>query len=252
MWGHVEGYERFMGRYSNRLAHEFVRAAGVAAGERVLDVGCGPGALTSALGGIVGAANVSGVDPTDAFVERSRRRVPGADLRVAAAEALPFEDGSFDRSLAQLVFHFVDDPAASVAEMARVTRSGGVVAACVWDGLDGMTMIRTFWDAAGEVDPAAPGPGERFGGRAGQLAGLWRKVGLRDVVDGELAVSAGYSGFDEFWESMSVAPGPVGVRLASLDEPGRDALAGALRRRLGSPEGPFRLAARAWYATGIV
>ncbi len=252
MWGDVEAYERFMGRYSNRLAFEFTRAAGVAAGERLLDVGCGPGALASALAHHAGAENVCGVDPTEAFVERTHRRVPGADLRVARAEELPFEDGVFDRALSQLVFQFVDDPAAAAAEMVRVTRSGGLVAACVWDGLGGMTMIHALWDAMAVIDPDSPGPTRRFGGEAGQLATLWRDLGLRDVVDGELTVSAGYGDFEEFWQAMLVAPGPIGVRLAELDGAERDALREALHRRIGSPAGPFTLPARAWYAAAAV
>src|SRR5207342_2642742 len=140
-------YDNFMGRYSRVLAPKFARAAEVAAGQDVLDVGCGPGALTAVLAGVVGADHVAAADPTEPFVEQCRARVPGADVRLAQAEALPFADESFDRTIAQLVFHFVSDPIASVGEMKRVTRTGGKVAACVWDFTGGMTMIRAYWDA---------------------------------------------------------------------------------------------------------
>lgn len=248
----VDAYERFMGRYSRPLAHEFARAAGVAAGERVVDVGCGTGALTSVLAELVGPDRVAAADPSEPFVAECRVRVPGADVRVGPAEALPFGDDTFDCALAQLVFHFVSDQAAGVAEMARVTRSGGRVAACVWDFTGGMTMIRAYWDAALEVDPDAPDEVARFGGRSGELASLWRDAGLRDVADGSLAVSSQYQDFDELWESFLGGVGPVGAHAAALDESRRGALREALHRRLGSPEGPFELSARAWYALGVV
>jgi ubiquinone/menaquinone biosynthesis C-methylase UbiE len=126
-------YQEFMGRYSDRLASQFAETAGVSPGQSVVEVGCGPGALTTVLAEIVGTENVAGVDPSEPFVAGARARVPGADLRVASAEELPFEDGTFDAALSQLVFPFLDDPARAVAEMRRVTRATGRVAACVWD-----------------------------------------------------------------------------------------------------------------------
>ena len=248
----VDAYERFMGRYSRPLAHEFARAAGVAAGERVVDVGCGTGALTTVLAELVGPELVAAADPSEPFVEECRRRVPGADVRVGPAEALPFADNGFDCALAQLVFHFVGDQAAAVSEMARVTRSGGRVAACVWDFTGGMTLLRAYWDAAREVDPDAPDEAERFGGRPGELASLWGDAGLRDVADGSLTVSSEYHDFDELWESFLGGVGPVGVHASSLDESRREAVREALRGRLGSPVGPFSLTGSAWYAVGVV
>src|SRR5581483_710807 len=175
LFADAAAYQQFMGRYSDALAPRFADAAGVAPGERVLDVGCGAGALTSVLAEIVGADHIAGVDPSEPFVAAASRRVPGAVLRVATAESLPFEDETFDAALSQLVFHFVDDPARAVAEMKRVTRSGGRVSACVWDMTGGMTMLRSYWDAAREVDDRAPDEIERFGGKPGQLATLWRE-----------------------------------------------------------------------------
>src|SRR5689334_16094595 len=126
-------YDRFMGRYSSHLSGQLADLAGVAAGQRVLDVGCGPGVLTRELVERVGASNVAAVDPSEPFVEAARARLPGVDVRLAAAESLPFEDGSFDAALAQLVVHFMREPVAGLREMARVTRVGGAVAASVWD-----------------------------------------------------------------------------------------------------------------------
>jgi SAM-dependent methyltransferase len=248
----VAAYDRFMGRYSDPLADEFARAVEVAPGERVLDVGCGSGALTQALAKIVGAGSVGAADPSVPFVEACRARVVGADVRIAPAEALPFPDDSVDRALAQLVFHFVADPAAAAAEMIRVTRPGGTVAACVWDFTGGMTMLRTYWDAALEVDEDAPDEIERFGGRPGQLAGLWRTAGLDRVAEGLLTVSACYRDFDELWETCLDGAGPVGAHVSSLDGPRCEAVREAFHRRLGAPAGELTLIAQAWYATAVV
>jgi ubiquinone/menaquinone biosynthesis C-methylase UbiE len=248
----ADSYENFMGRDSRVLAPELARAADVSAGQEVLDVGCGTGALTTVLAGIVGPEHVSAVDPTEPFVEQCRANVPGADVRVAPAEAIPFEDASFDRALAQLVFHFVSDPAAAVAEMRRVTRPGGKVAACVWDFTGGMTMIKAYWEAARSLDPDAPSEFERFGGKPGQLAQLWRDAGLADVVDSALEVSTRYQDFEELWQSFRRGEGPVGVHAASLEGELHDAVRDAFYRLVGSPEGSFELTGRAWCAVGTV
>src|SRR3954470_8189340 len=223
-FSNADAYERFMGRYSRVLGPEFARAADVAAGQRVLDVGCGTGALTAVLAELAGAENVAAVDPTEPFVEQCRINVPGADVRLGPAESIPFEDGSFDRALAQLVFHFVSDPIAAVGEMKRVTQPGGKVAACVWDMTGGMTMLRAYWDAAYEADPDAPSESDRFGGKPGQLADLWRAAGLRDVADTMLQVSTRYQDFDELWQSFRQGEGPVGAHAASLEGEKHDAV----------------------------
>ena len=148
-----EAYDRFMGRYSALLAPQLADFAGVHDGQQVVDVGCGPGALTAELVRRVGADAVAAVDPSPPFVEAVRTRYPGVDVRLAPAEELPFADRVFDAALAQLVVHFMSDPLAGLAEMARVTRRGGVVAACVWDHAGGKGPLGLFWDAARELDP---------------------------------------------------------------------------------------------------
>jgi SAM-dependent methyltransferase len=251
MWGEVDAYEQFMGRYSARLAVEFARVAGVAAGQRVVEVGVGTGVLTETLARIVGGANVAGVDPTEPFVEHVQARVAGADVRIGTAEYLPFDVSSFDRALSQLVISFVGDPAAAAAELRRVLRPDGLAAVCTWDSTGGMTMFRTFWDALREVDSDATVPPPRFGGAPGQLAELLRDAGFAEVEEGELVVSASYGGFDDFRSALLVAPGPVGVLVGELDGDERDALLETIHRRLGSPEGPFELSAKARYALGV-
>jgi SAM-dependent methyltransferase len=245
-------YDAFMGRYSLPLAREFVAVAGVQPGERILDVGCGPGALAATLAAIVGAERVSAIEPSEPFAEAARLRVPGADVHAIPAEELPFEDATFDRALSQLVFHFVADPVAAASEMARVTRPGGIVAACVWDATGGMTMFRAYWDAVVAVGAGTRDERERFGGGPGQLAGLWRDIGLRDVTDGSIEISAGYRDFDDLWDSFLGGAGPIGVHAAALDDDRRAAVRESLHRSIGSPDGPFGLTARAWCATGVV
>jgi SAM-dependent methyltransferase len=177
--------------------------------------------------------------------------VPGADVRVAPAEAIPFDDDTFDRALSQLVFHFVDDPAASVAEMARVTRPGGLVAACVWDLTGGMTMLRAYWDSVREAGVEGRDEAGRFGSKPGELAALWREAGLRDVADTPITVSSEYLSFDELWSSFLGGVGPAGTHAANLGEK-EQAVRDAFFRKVGSPEGTFALTASAWYAAGTV
>jgi len=252
MFRKADAYENFMGRYSRPLGPEFAQASRVERGQRALDVGCGTGALTTVLSDIVGADQVAGVDPSEPFVEQCRENVPGADIRVGPAEALPFDDGEFDRALSQLVFHFVDDPAASGGEMARVTRPGGMVSACVWDMTGGMTMIGAYWAAVSEAGVPGRSEIERFGGKPGQLAGLWREAGLRDVEDRSITISSSYRDFDELWATFRGGVGPVGVHAGSLEGDALGAVQEAFRRNIGSPDGAFELTATAWFAAGTV
>ena len=149
----ADSYDRFMGRYSAPLAPQLADLAGVQRGQRALDVGCGPGALTGELVARLGADSVAAADPSEPFVLAARERHPGVDVRHAAAEELPFPDDEFDVALAQLVVHFMADPVAGLREMARVTRPDGVVAGCVWDLAGGRSPISLFWTAARQLDP---------------------------------------------------------------------------------------------------
>jgi SAM-dependent methyltransferase len=171
-------------------------------------------------------------------------------VQLGRAEELPYPDARFDAALAQLVFHFVSEPEAAVGEMRRVVRPGGLVGASVWDFTEGMKMLRVFWDSAREVDPAAPDESTRRFGRKGEIAELFRHVGLTDVSEGALEVEARYADFDDFWTPFLGAAGPAGAFVESLDDAGRARLRDEMRERLGSPDGPFTLTARAWYATG--
>lgn len=238
-----DAYDRFMGRYSRELAPRLIEFAGIEPHARVLDVGCGPGALTEALAGIVGAASVSAADPSEPFVAACAERVPGADVRQAPAEELPWEDETHDAALAQLVVNFMADARTGVGEMRRVVRAGGVVAACTWDYGGGMQLLRTFWDAATARDPGAPDESTMRFRSTEELAGLWREVGLNDVETGELAVEMTYPDFDDLWESFLLGVGPAGAYTASLEPDQREALRADIFARLGSPQGAFTLTA---------
>jgi len=252
----ADAYDGLVGRYGTQLASALIDFAGVEPGMRALDVGCGPGALTAALAGRLGTASVGAADPSEPFIKACRARLPGIDVVVAAAEALPFADGTFDRTLSQLVVNFMRDAEAGVREMGRVTRPGGVVASCVWDYAGEMTLLRAFWRAAREVDPeraAAADEGVVMRWCAeGELAELWRAAGLRDVRFGPLVVSATYTDFQDLWSPFPTGVAPSGAFCKSLDEERRAALHDALRRCLGVGDGPFELSARAWAVAGIV
>ena len=174
----ADAYLRFMGRYSEPLAVRFAELADVARGQRALDVGCGPGALTAELVERLGANAVRAVDPSASFVAAARERLPGVDIGQSAAERLPFADGVFDAVLAQLVVHFMADPVAGLREMRRVTSAGGTVAACVWDHAGGRSPLAVFWRAVLELDPAARDESGLAGAGEGQLACLFAEAGL--------------------------------------------------------------------------
>jgi SAM-dependent methyltransferase len=249
----AEHYDRFMGRYVPRLAVALADAAGVREGMRALDVGCGPGGLTRELAARLGAENIAAVDPAEQFADACRARTPGADVRVGVAEELPWEDDRFDAALSSLVVAFMRDAAAGAREMARVTRPGGVVAACMWDiPGGGMRMLGTFWRAARSVDPGTEGETARVGVRDGQIAELLTGAGLVDVESGSLETSARYEGFADFWEPFTFAVGPSGTYLRTRPADEQEAIRLQCFALLGEPDGPFELGARAWYARGTV
>jgi SAM-dependent methyltransferase len=198
----------------------------------------------------LGAEAVAAVDPSAAFVAAARELLPGVDVRQASAEALPFPDDAFDIALAALVVHFMSDPVAGIAEMARVTRPGGFVAASVWDYENERSPVSAFWRAAGDLDPEAPGELQLPGVREGQLLDYFERAGLRDVRPTTLAVHVEVAGFDDWWEPYTLGTGPAGAYVAGLDAQRRAALRAHCAELL--PDGPFTVDASAWAATGRV
>ncbi len=232
-----------MGRYSEPLAVLFADLAQVRNGQRALDVGCGAGALTSELADRLGASAVSAVDPAQTFPPAVRRRCPGAGVVRGAAERLPFGDGVFDAALAQLVVHFMTRPVAGLREMARVTRPGGVVAACVWDHAGSKGPLAAFWRSVRELDPGADDESGRAGVREGHLAELFGQAGLTVTSATALTVRVRYATFGEWWEPLTLGVGPAGSYVAALSGQQRSALRGRCRQKLAPP---FEISATAW------
>jgi SAM-dependent methyltransferase len=246
----ADSYDRFMGRYAVPLAPRFADFAGVAADQRVLDVGCGPGALTAELVGRLGPAAVSAVDPSEPFVAAARERHPGVNVRLAAAEQLPFGDRAFDAALAQLVVHFMADPVGGLREMARVTRKEGVVAACVWDHAGGQGPLSLFWDAARQLDAGVEDESQLAGSREGHLAQLFQAAGLHEIEESTLSVNVEHPSFEDWWEPFTLGVGPAGAYAAGLDAKRQARLRDLCREML--PAAPFVLSARAWAARALV
>lgn len=239
-----DAYGRFMGRYSEPLADRYVELVGVRQGQHVLDVGCGPGALTARLVDRCGADGVAAVDPSTPFVEAARARLPGADVRQATAEDLPFADDTYDLCLAQLVVHFMADPVAGLREMGRVARPGGLVSASVWDHTNGTGPLSPFWSAAQDLDPSAPGEGHLAGSREGHLAELAGEAGLDEITSTSLTVRVPFTSFEEWWAPYLLGVGTTGDYLATLDEEHRRAIEQRCRELL--PQAPFEQDATAW------
>jgi SAM-dependent methyltransferase len=238
-----------MGRYSRLLSGQLADFASVRHGLRVLDVGCGTGALTGELVTRLGPAAVAAVDPSESFVAATLARYPGVDVRRAPAEQLPFGDRSFDAALAQLVVHFMKDPVVGLAEMARVTRREGVVAACVWDHGGSQGPLRLFWDAARAIDPDVDDESDLPGTREGHLAELLEAAGLRQIEATALSVRVEHATFDAWWEPFTRGVGPAGAYLARLDPVRRAELRDACRRGVHSE--PFATTGVAWAARGL-
>ena len=244
----ADAYDSFMGRYSSRLAPQMADLARVEPGQRVVDVGCGPGALTAELVARLGADGVAAIDPSASFVAAARERHPGVDVRLAAAEELPFADDSFDAALAQLVVHFMADPVRGLTEMRRVTRPGGSVAACVWDHAGGHTPISPFWVVARELDPGVDDESDLAGAREGALGELFRQAGLQDVDETKLPVRGEHATFEDWWQPFTLGVGPAGSYFQQRTPEQQAELERRCREQLTPP---ISLETWAWAARGI-
>jgi SAM-dependent methyltransferase len=240
-------YQRLMENYSVPLAAAFADEAGIRHGQRALDVGCGPGPLTAELVRRLGAPAVCGVDPSRSFAAAARERLPEVDIRLAGAEDIPFPDAAFDAALAQLSVHFMTDPVAGLREMARVTRPGGMVAACVWDHGGGRSPVALLWQAVRELDPAAHDESGLPGVREGHLASLFADAGMAGAHATTLTVRAEYDSFEDWWEPFTQGVGPAGAYVTSLAGEPRARLRERLIELAGEP--PVEISATAWTVT---
>lgn len=245
----ADAYDRFMGRYSSPLAPLFADFGRVSDGQRVVDVGSGPGALTEELVCRVGATAVAAVDPSPPFVSAIEERLPEVDVRLAPAEELPFEESSFDAALAQLVVQFMRDPIAGLREMARVTRDDGLVVASVWDHGGGHGPLSALWNVVREIDPGARDESGLAGTREGDLTERFEQAGLREIEETALTVTVEHPTFEDWWEPYTLGVGPAGAYVAGLDAEQRADLREHCRASL--PDPPFVIEARAWSARGL-
>jgi SAM-dependent methyltransferase len=257
---HAGGYEQLMGRWSRRLAPLFIGFAGAADGERILDVGCGTGSLTFALAGTADLAEIAAIDYSPVFVEEAIRRNsdPRIKIRQGDATALSFESGTFDRALALLVLHFIPEPGKAVAEMRRVVRPGGVVAAAVWDHLGGMPGMRMMIDTVAALGEGGRKLRSRYCFQPmmqpGELQRTFVEQGLVDVAETELMIRMDYQNFDDYWAPIAAGEGPLGAYMATLETGERARTDAAMRDayEAGRPDGPRSFANVAWACRGIV
>jgi SAM-dependent methyltransferase len=258
IFGEGDAYQRFMGRWSRRLAPLFVTFASVDASDSVLDAGSGTGALALAICDAIPSVRITGVDPSSAYVRCAQAHTSSDRVRflVGDAQALESPSATFDKTLSLLVLNFISDSAKAVREMIRVTRPGGVVAAAVWDYGEGMEMLRVFWDEAVALDPTIVSRDERSMplSSRGELAALWRVSGLHDVEEQPITIELDFSSFEDYWRPFLGGQGPAGAYATSLPAAQRTALEDRLRQRLlgARTDGPFRLRARAWAVKGLV
>jgi SAM-dependent methyltransferase len=256
IWASGDAYEPYVGRWSRLLAREFLAWLDVSPGRRWLDVGCGTGALAQTILAVAHPAGVMGIDASEGYVAYAREQVadPRADFRRGDAQALPFEPASFDAAVSGLVLNFLPQPERGVAEMARVTPSGGLVAAYVWDYAGEMQLMRQFWDAAAALDPAAVDldEGRRFPiCRPEALERLFAGAGVEDVAVRSIDVPTVFRDFDDYWSPFLGGQAPAPSYAMSLSEERRAALREHIRAALPTAEdGSIHLIARAWAVRG--
>lgn len=254
------GYEQLMGRWSRMLAPRFIDFAGLADGERILDVGCGTGSLTFTLATSGDLAEIAAIDYSPVFVAEATRRNsdPRITIRQADACALPFEDRVFDRAMALLVLHFVPETGKAIAEMIRVVRPGGVVAAAVWDHYGGMPGMRMMVDTVAALSEGGRQMRARYCfqpmTQPGEMKRAFVEQGLADVTETELMIRMDYGSFDDFWAPIAAGEGPLGKYVATLDAAERARVDAAMRDayEAGRPDGPRSFANVAWACRGIV
>jgi SAM-dependent methyltransferase len=256
-WDSGHAYERYAGRWSRLVAVAFLDWLACPPDLRWLDVGCGTGALASAILADHAPAMVHGVDASASFVARARQRVgaPSARFTVGDATRLPWRAASADVGVSGLVLNFVGDHEAMAREMARVTKPGGTVAAYVWDYAGGMEMMRHFWDAAIAVSPtdARLDQAERFPiCQPEPLRALFERVGLTAVQVRAIDIPTVFADFDDYWTPFLGKTGAAPSYLASVDAAVRERIRSALHERLAPHGGgPIGLTARAWAVRGV-
>jgi SAM-dependent methyltransferase len=256
-WERGNPYEQYVGRWSRRVAPRFLSWLAVPAEQRWLDVGCGTGALCAAIVDHCSPSSVVGVEPSDAFLNTAKEQLAGrAVLHRGSATEIPLDDASIDVTVSGLVLNFVPDGRAALAEMARVTGSGGTIAGYVWDYAGKMELMRLFWDAAVELNPDAArmDEGARFPlCRPEGLTELFGGAGLRGVEVTAIDIPTPFASFEEYWRPFLGGQGPAPAYAMSLDETARARLRDRIRERIPvQADGSVSLIARAWAVRATV
>jgi SAM-dependent methyltransferase len=257
MFGNAEAYERFMGRWSRRVAERFVKFARLPQQGKVLDLGSGTGALAFEVARQMPGVRVTGIDPSDEYVAYAMSRTRFRErtvFRTGDGQAMPFSDREFHACASLLVFNFIPDPAQALEEARRVTRRGGPICAAVWDYGGHMRMLRAFWDAAVSLDRAAEKMDEKHMRlcRAGELQQLWNDGGLQNVHEQPLDIEMQFASFDDFWAPFLLGQGPAGAYVRSLDKARVQELREAVRQRIRvhNENGSFSIVGRVWAVRG--
>ena len=256
-WERGNPYEQYVGRWSRAVAPVFLSWLGIPSGRRWLDVGCGTGALSAAIVDCCSPASLAGVEPSEGFLATARENLAGrAALHQGSATAIPLADGAVDVVVSGLVLNFVPDQRAAMAEMARVTRGGGTIAAYVWDYAGKMELMRLFWDAAVALDPQAArlDEGTRFPlCRPEALQALFTGAGLHSVETRAIDIPTPFASFDAYWQPFLGGQGPAPAYAMALGEDDRTRLREGLRARMPiQADGSLALTARAWAVRGIL
>lgn len=256
-WASGAAYEPYVGRWSRLVAREFLAWLAIPQGARWLDIGCGTGALSQTILDVASPREITGIDPSEGYITFARQQVRDhrVSFRIGDAEALPEASASYDAVVSGLVLNFVPQPSRAVAEMQRVARVGGIVAAYVWDYASQMQLMRYFWDAAVALDPAASklDEGQRFPiCQPEALMQLFRAEGLREVEVCIIDVPTAFRDFDDYWSPFLGGQAPAPGYTMSLSEEQRSALRESLRATLPiAADGSIHLIARAWAVRGV-
>jgi SAM-dependent methyltransferase len=257
VWASGASYEPYVGRWSRRVAREFLAWLGTAPGSRWLDMGCGTGALSQTILSQAAPGHILGVDRARGFAAFARVQLqdPRVQVAVGDAQALPVVEAGFDMIVSGLVLNFIPNPRAALAEICRAARPGGVVAAYVWDYAGEMQLMRHFWDAAVALDPQALelDEGRRFPlCQPDALAELFHQAGLQSVETRDVTVATDFANFDDYWSPFLGGQGPAPTYTLSLGEQQQAALRERLRQQLPvAPDGSIHLVARAWAVRGM-
>ena len=256
----ADGYDQYMGRWSKRLAPLFLDFAGVADGERIIDVGCGTGSLTFLIPDRANVATIEAIDFEPQFVEALIQR--NTDQRISARQgdacSIPFGDSHFDRAMSMLVLHFVPTPELAIAEMLRVVRPGGIVAATVWDTFGGMPSQRMFWDTFAAIEPTALVRRDPALVRPmtfpGEMARGFTAVGLENIAEVTLTIRMDFASFDDYWFPLINGQGTLAAFFSTLPQGIPERVQAAVRKAYlsGQPDGPRSFVSAAWAVKGTV